>query len=390
MRRLQIGIPGRHNLLNATAAFLAGTAGLGQDPDRLLAGLAGFTGTRRRFELKGEAAGVRVVDDYAHNPGKVAAVVETGVELAVAGPARGGVPAAPVLAHPRLRRRRSPLRSSPADVVVRHGRLRRTRGPRARASAAPWSPTGSAAAPRPTTSRRGRRPPRRSPASSAPATSSSPSAPVTSPSSARRSCACSRSAARRAQRPGVTLRTSDLGPGGPGGAAALPDRPDRRERRRSRTGRPTRRRGDRRTSPAPGAGATRSPSPGSPPPAPASPRARPPYAAVRGCWRPGALRSSPSSRGLFWLVEFSPVLAARTVAGRGRPRRAPSPTSGAAPTSRSGTPLARLDTDAIARRVIEQRDARRGHGRPVPGHAPWSSAPASGSRSSPSRTLKVK
>ena len=83
--RLDIGIPGRHNLLNATAAFVAATDGLGQDPDRVLRGLAGFTGTRRRFEPKGEVAGVRVVDDYAHNPGKVAAVVETALVLAAPG-----------------------------------------------------------------------------------------------------------------------------------------------------------------------------------------------------------------------------------------------------------------------------------------------------------------
>jgi UDP-N-acetylmuramate--alanine ligase len=83
--RLEIGIPGRHNLLNATAAFVAATAGLGQDPDKVMKGLAGFTGTRRRFEPKGEVAGVRVVDDYAHNPGKVAAVVETARVLAAPG-----------------------------------------------------------------------------------------------------------------------------------------------------------------------------------------------------------------------------------------------------------------------------------------------------------------
>ena len=73
--RLQLLIPGRHNLLNATAAFAAATAGLGQSPERVLSGLASFTGTRRRFEPKGREAGVQVVDDYAHNPGKVAAVV---------------------------------------------------------------------------------------------------------------------------------------------------------------------------------------------------------------------------------------------------------------------------------------------------------------------------
>jgi UDP-N-acetylmuramate--alanine ligase len=84
-RHLALGIPGRHNLLNATAAFVAATQGLGQDPDRVLKGLAGFTGNRRRFEPKGEVAGVRVVDDYAHNPGKVAALVETALGLAAPG-----------------------------------------------------------------------------------------------------------------------------------------------------------------------------------------------------------------------------------------------------------------------------------------------------------------
>jgi UDP-N-acetylmuramate--alanine ligase len=83
--RLEIGIPGRHNLLNAAGAFVAATEGLGQDPVRVLEGLAGFTGTRRRFEAKGEAAGVRVVDDYAHNPGKVTAAVETAASIAAPG-----------------------------------------------------------------------------------------------------------------------------------------------------------------------------------------------------------------------------------------------------------------------------------------------------------------
>ena len=117
VRRLQVGIPGRHNLLNATAAFLAGSAGLGEDPDRLLEGLAAFTGTRRRFELKGEVAGVRVVDDYAHNPGKVAAVVDTGAELS--SPGRLVVVFQPHL-YSRTRDFADALAASlsPADVVV--------------------------------------------------------------------------------------------------------------------------------------------------------------------------------------------------------------------------------------------------------------------------------
>jgi len=81
VRSLRVNIPGRHNLLNAAAAWTAGVHGLGQDPTRVLDGLFGFTGTRRRFEPKGTVAGVTVVDDYAHNPGKVSAVVETGRTL---------------------------------------------------------------------------------------------------------------------------------------------------------------------------------------------------------------------------------------------------------------------------------------------------------------------
>ncbi|GAB3874861.1 UDP-N-acetylmuramate--L-alanine ligase [Terrabacter terrigena] len=80
-RRMTLGVPGRHNALNAAAAYVAAVHGLGQEPDRVLAGLASFTGTRRRFEPKGEAGGVVVVDDYAHNAGKVAAVVETAKAL---------------------------------------------------------------------------------------------------------------------------------------------------------------------------------------------------------------------------------------------------------------------------------------------------------------------
>lgn len=87
VRQMTLGVPGRHNALNAAAAYLAAVHGLDQEPDRVLAGLASFTGTRRRFEPKGSAAGVDVVDDYAHNVGKVAAVVETGSRI-VAGRGR--------------------------------------------------------------------------------------------------------------------------------------------------------------------------------------------------------------------------------------------------------------------------------------------------------------
>jgi UDP-N-acetylmuramate--alanine ligase len=68
-------VPGRHNLLNAAAALAAGIE-LGLPDGCLRAGLATFTGVRRRFEPKGAVGGVRVVDDYANHPTKIRAVLD--------------------------------------------------------------------------------------------------------------------------------------------------------------------------------------------------------------------------------------------------------------------------------------------------------------------------
>lgn len=117
-RRMTLGVPGRHNALNAAAAYAAAVHGLGQNPDRVLSGLASFTGTRRRFEPKGEARGVVVVDDYAHNAGKVAAVVETAKSLV------GDTGRLLVVFQPHLYSRTRDFAAelgaglSPADVVV--------------------------------------------------------------------------------------------------------------------------------------------------------------------------------------------------------------------------------------------------------------------------------
>lgn len=72
--RLTLQMHGTHNVLNAAAALLTGI-GLGLPTDGLLEGLSQFTGTRRRFDLKGEVAGVRVFDDYAHHPTEIAATL---------------------------------------------------------------------------------------------------------------------------------------------------------------------------------------------------------------------------------------------------------------------------------------------------------------------------
>ena len=64
---VQLAVPGAHLALNSAAALLMGV-GLGLPESLLIEGLAGFTGVRRRMELKGVVAGVRVYDDYAHHP----------------------------------------------------------------------------------------------------------------------------------------------------------------------------------------------------------------------------------------------------------------------------------------------------------------------------------
>lgn len=73
---IELAIPGAHNLLNAAAALAAGIA-LGAQSSDLLKGLSEFTGARRRFELKGEVAGIRIVDDYGHHPTEVRVTLET-------------------------------------------------------------------------------------------------------------------------------------------------------------------------------------------------------------------------------------------------------------------------------------------------------------------------
>jgi UDP-N-acetylmuramate--alanine ligase len=74
MCHVDLQVPGRHNALNAVAAVIIGEA-LGFAPEDLAEGLGSFTGTRRRFEFKGEVHGVRVFDDYAHHPTEIEATL---------------------------------------------------------------------------------------------------------------------------------------------------------------------------------------------------------------------------------------------------------------------------------------------------------------------------
>jgi UDP-N-acetylmuramate--alanine ligase len=81
---LNLAVSGEHNLLNGLAAFAAASA-LGGSETKVLDGLASFTGTKRRFELKGEVGGVKVIDDYGHHPTEVTVTLKTAKNLAQSG-----------------------------------------------------------------------------------------------------------------------------------------------------------------------------------------------------------------------------------------------------------------------------------------------------------------
>ena len=72
--RLDLQVPGTHNLENAMAALaIANWANVPMDT--AAAALQAYTGSTRRFEVKGEAAGVIVIDDYAHHPTEIMATL---------------------------------------------------------------------------------------------------------------------------------------------------------------------------------------------------------------------------------------------------------------------------------------------------------------------------
>jgi UDP-N-acetylmuramate--alanine ligase len=72
--RVTLQVPGRHNVLNALAAAAVGLD-LEMPFDRIQAALASFAGVQRRFQIRGEARGVLVVDDYGHHPAEIRATL---------------------------------------------------------------------------------------------------------------------------------------------------------------------------------------------------------------------------------------------------------------------------------------------------------------------------
>jgi UDP-N-acetylmuramate--alanine ligase len=81
---LKLAVAGEHNVLNALAAFAAASA-LEVAEEKLVAGLGTFTGTRRRFELKGEVSGIKVIDDYGHHPTELIVTLKAAKNLAQEG-----------------------------------------------------------------------------------------------------------------------------------------------------------------------------------------------------------------------------------------------------------------------------------------------------------------
>ena len=73
--RFHLRIPGLHNVLNATAA-VAVALELDVKPDVVREALTTFSGVERRFQIRGQAAGVTVVDDYGHHPTEIRATLD--------------------------------------------------------------------------------------------------------------------------------------------------------------------------------------------------------------------------------------------------------------------------------------------------------------------------
>ncbi len=73
--RLNLRVPGKHNIMNALAATAAAIV-LGISPTAVTYGLSAFRGANRRFEFKGKFNGADVYDDYAHHPGELKALLD--------------------------------------------------------------------------------------------------------------------------------------------------------------------------------------------------------------------------------------------------------------------------------------------------------------------------
>ena len=156
-----LAVPGRHNASNALAA-IAATRALGVRLEDAINALARFEGLRRRLETVGEAGGVTVIDDFAHNPDKIDATLATLCARSRA--AADPVPAARLrTARQDGRGARRELRGGMAaddrlylpDPVYQGGTVERTRGSDWLADASQRARQARRAYPRPRRDRRG-------------------------------------------------------------------------------------------------------------------------------------------------------------------------------------------------------------------------------------------
>ncbi len=76
INEFQLSVPGYHNVENATAA-IAIAVELGLDPETIKAGIASYTGVKRRFEYIFKSDDLIFIDDYAHHPGEIKAMLES-------------------------------------------------------------------------------------------------------------------------------------------------------------------------------------------------------------------------------------------------------------------------------------------------------------------------
>ncbi len=77
---VELNMPGKHNVYNSLAALAVGLE-LRVEFEAVRTALAEFQGVERRFEIKGEAAGITVLDDYGHHPTEIRAVLETVAQI---------------------------------------------------------------------------------------------------------------------------------------------------------------------------------------------------------------------------------------------------------------------------------------------------------------------
>jgi len=83
IRGVTLSVFGEHNVLNSLTTFAVGHE-LGLNSGDIAAALTKFSGVNRRFTIVGEVGGITVVDDYGHNPGKVAAALKAGRDVVTA------------------------------------------------------------------------------------------------------------------------------------------------------------------------------------------------------------------------------------------------------------------------------------------------------------------